>query len=55
LAISHVKWLKFSVLGTISVPIIRVMIYLYPEHPTYIHAGSHFQAKHKPVGACGWS
>jgi hypothetical protein len=53
-AISHVKWLKFSsISGTISVLIIRLTIYLYPELPTYIHAGTHVLAKCKPVGASG--
>jgi hypothetical protein len=48
--ISHVKWLKLSVSGTISVPIIRLMVYLCPEHPTCMHAGAHVQAKCKPRG-----
>jgi hypothetical protein len=51
LAISHVKWLKFSISGTISVPIIRVMTYLHPEHPTYIHVGAHVLAENEPMGA----
>jgi hypothetical protein len=48
-AISHVKCLKFSVF----VPIIRVMIYLFPENPTFIHARARVQAKCKPMGASG--
>jgi hypothetical protein len=48
-ATSHVKWLKFSISWTISVPVLRVMIYLYPEHPTYTHAGAHVRAKCEPM------
>jgi hypothetical protein len=31
------------------------MIYLFPEHPTYIPAGAHVQAECKPVGDSGRS
>jgi hypothetical protein len=45
-AISHVRWFKVSnVLGTISVPILRVMTYLSPECSTLLF-GLHFFYRH---------
>jgi hypothetical protein len=38
----------------LSVPIIMVMTYLFPEHSTYIHAGAHVPAKHEPPHVYRW-